>query len=634
MTDYVMDIETNGLLDQLDRVHCMVIKNRETGEVFQYTPDTVEQGVRLLDSLTPDDRVCGHNVIAFDFPALQKVYSWFEPKFTAVDTLVLTRVLWPQISDFDADPKENRFSKPEPKRKGSHSLEAWGQRIGTFKMDYSGGWDEFTTEMLEYNVVDVEVTDRLWTVIQSEQLDERASEIEHRVADICARQERYGFPFDEKSASKLACDLLVDLHKTERELQDTFTPWVVADGEVRQPPYPSEEKGWWGEYLEEEVQKIEKGEPVFYKKTGLPKMVTKKTFEGYPFQNISIVTFNPSSRHHIANRLTTKYGWRPTEFTPDGSAKVDETVLSKLPYPEAKLLTHYLLLQKRLGLLQGKDRDKGWLNVVKSGRVHGSIVTNGAVTGRGTHRVIANIPRVETTYGKELRALFTASKGRVMVGVDMSGIEFRCLAHYIGKYDDGAWGRKVAESDIHTVNQKAAGLETRSQAKTFLYATLYGGGPAKIGSIVRPNASLSAQREAGVKLKKKFIDNTPGFGNVLAQVEGVATKYGYIPGLDGRKLHVRKAHAALNVLLQSTASILSKKWMMEVDDMIKQRGWSGKVQQLIWYHDEIQFDVDPDIAEEFASECVRCITTAGEYFNIRVPLAGEAKIGKNWAECH
>ena len=634
MTDYVMDIETNGLLDELDKVHCMVIKNRNTGDVFRYTPDTIEQGVKLLNSLTVDDRVCGHNVIGFDFPALKKVYSWFNPRFTTVDTLILSRVLWPQISDLDADPRERKFQKPEPKRIGSHSLEAWGQRIGSFKMDYDGGWDSFSNEMLEYNVVDVEVTDRLWTVIQSEGLDERASEIEHRVAEICSEQERYGFPFDEKSAYKLACDLQVELHRTERELQDAFTPWVVPDGDERVPPYASEERGWWGETTELHTQKMEDGKPAFYKKTGEPKMTVKKTFIGYPFQNITIVKFNPSSRHHIAGRLTSRYGWRPTEFGSDGSPKVDEDVLSRLPYPEAKLLVRYLLLQKRMGLLQGKDGRKGWLNAVKNGRIHGSVITNGAVTGRGTHRVIANIPRVTTEYGKELRALFTASEGRVIVGVDMSGIEFRCLAHYIGKYDGGEWGRMVVESDIHTVNQRAAGLATRDQAKTFLYATLYGGGPAKIGSIVLPKASPAAQRRAGLELKRRFIENTPGFGNVLAQVESCANKYGYVPGIDGRKLHVRKAHAALNVLLQSTASILSKRWMVEVDDMLLRRGWTDRVQQLIWMHDELQFDVDPDIAQEFANECVLCIEKAGQYFNFRVPLAGEAKIGRNWAECH
>lgn len=632
MTDYVMDIETNGLLDQLDRVHCMVIKNCETGKILRYTPETVEDGVSLLNGLVPTDRVAGHNVIGFDFPALRKVYPWFEPTFEQVDTLVLSRVLWPQISDLDADPEDKTFPH-KTTRPGSYSLEAFGQRIGDHKMDYDGGWENFSDEMLEYNVVDVEVTDRLWTVIQSQKLDPRAGELEHRVAEICAQQERYGFPFNEKAAASLACDLTVEQHKIEQELQDTFRPWVVPDGDIKVPPYASDDKGWWGEEIFEEVQKVVKGEPQFYK-DGRPKTTQKRTFEGYPHQPIRVVTFNPSSRHHIADRLKKLRGWRPKEFTADGSAKVDETVLSSLPYPEAKLLNRYLLIQKRMGLLQGKSKRSGWLNVVKDGRVHGSIVTNGAVTGRGTHKVIANIPRVNTPYGKEMRSLFTASRGRKVVGVDMSGLELRCLAHYLAKYDGGAYGDVVCNGDVHTRNQHAAGLDTRDQAKTFIYATLYGGGPVKVGSIVKPEASEQTQRKIGAALKKKFIDATPGFGELLTHVEAVAAEHGFIPGLDGRKLPVRKVHAALNVLLQSCGSILAKRWMVEVDEVIRTRFGRDKVQQLIWYHDECQWDVDPSIADDFAAAAVECIQKAGEFFNFRVPLTGEAKVGNNWAETH
>lgn len=113
-----------------------------------------------------------------------------------------------------------------------------------------------------------------------------------------------------------------------------------------------------------------------------------------------------------------------------------------------------------------------------------------------------------------------------------------------------------------------------------------------------------------------------------------AAERGYLIGLDGRRLHIRSAHAALNTLLQSAGALICKQWMVEVDREIAARGWRPKVQQAAWIHDEIQYDCDPLIAEEFGKVVVDCIAKAGEYFNINCPLTGEFKYGANWAETH
>lgn len=593
----VFDLESNGFLEDASLIHCLVIKDIDTGTIHKFTPSEVEHGARLL---MQGDQICGHNVINFDIPLLEKFFPWFRiERSRVVDTLVLSRLIYSNLSDLDFEGKA--FQKVEGANIGAHKLEAWGQRLGYHKMHFDQ-WERYTPEMLEYNVVDVEVTERLWTLLQAQNVDPRASELEHQVAFICAQQGRHGFSFDEEKARQLAAHLQGDLARLEEELQDTFKPFYLPAGEV------------------------------------IPKRTTNGTkqpgtWTGATYTKIKLTVFNPGSRHHIANRLKTLRGWEPKAFTQSGQAEINETVLERLSWPEAKLLNQYFLVQKRLGMLLGADHDKGWLNVVRQGRVHGDIITNGAVTGRGTHKIIANIPRVTTPYGKELRSLFKASPGLVQVGVDMSGIELRLFAHFLAKWDNGAYGKIVCEGDVHTANQGAAGLPTRDAAKTFIYAFLYGGGAAKLGSIVDPGATEEVQRRIGGRLKKLFTKKTPGLENVIAQVQRVAGQ-GSLKGLDGRRLHIRKVHAALNTLLQSAAALLSKRWMVEVDLEIDRRGWRNKSQQLIWYHDELQFEIEPELAAEFGPMVVNCIQTAGNYFDIRVPLDGAWKAGNNWGDCH
>jgi DNA polymerase I-like protein with 3'-5' exonuclease and polymerase domains len=207
------------------------------------------------------------------------------------------------------------------------------------------------------------------------------------------------------------------------------------------------------------------------------------------------------------------------------------------------------------------------------------------------------------------------------------------LAHYLSRWDQGAYGRVVCEGDVHTVNQEAAGLESRSLAKTFIYAFLYGAGDWKIGHTVDPLRQDLEKKHVGKQLKDRFTKRTPGLEQLLKAVKDAA-KRGYLVGLDGRHLHIRSDHAALNTLLQSAGALICKRWMVEIDLELTRRNWHDKVQQLLWVHDELQFQCDPELAEAFGAVAVECITRAGDYFDIRVPLSGEFKVGSNWAECH
>ena len=582
----VFDLEANGLLNDASLIHCLVFKDIDTQEIQKFEPSQVVHG---LDILMSADEIIGHNIIGYDLALISKLYPWFAPCGRVVDTLVLSRLLFADLGDLD----RSTGASVDAKLTGSHSLKAWGQRLKFPKDEYLGGWEHYSSEMLEYNARDVEVTEKLHTLlIESKAYTETASVLEHSVAHIVAKQERAGFTFDVDLAHKLTATLMKRRSELETELQATFRHWTI-DTEFT-PKVNNTKRGY---------------------------------VKGVPTIKSTTIVFNPNSRQHIANRLTAIHGWVPKEFTPDGQAKVDEAILGKLKWPEAKVLTEYLMVQKRLGMLaEGKN---AWLKHVRQGRIHGEIITNGAVTGRATHRNpnVAQTPSVGAPYGTECRSLFTSSRGRKLVGIDVSGLELRMLGHFMARYDHGKYGKEVVDGDVHTANQQAAGLDTRNQAKTFIYAFLYGAGPEKIGSIVGKG------KEAGAKLKARFLERTPALAKLITDV-GRAASRGYLLGLDGRRLNIRSKHAALNTLLQSAGALICKQWMVEVDLMLTQMQWHHKVQQVAWVHDECQFDCDPDIADQFGKLAVECIAKAGHFFSINLPLTGEYKVGNNWAETH
>jgi DNA polymerase I-like protein with 3'-5' exonuclease and polymerase domains len=597
MSVYVGDIETDGLLDTLTKVHCLVLQDVDTEQVYSYGPNEIQEGLERMKTAT---KLIFHNGIKFDFPALEKVYPDFHvDRDRVIDTLVCTRLIWTDLSDTDSG--RIAAGKLEPRNRGSHSLAVWGKRLGVLKGDFgqSTDWAEWSPEMQKYCEQDVAVTLKLWAAISAKEYSDTAIDLEHKVAWIVAEQERHGFLFDVAKAEKLLMHLQQDRAKIEADLQTIFDPWYSAV-EVKTP-----------------------------KKTVNYKSLDRHSvWEDAPYTVIKQNVFNPNSRMHIANRLTKKYGWEPKDFTPDGKPKVDETVLDSLPYPEAQAIAKSLMIQKRIGQLgEGKN---AWLNLVSDdSRIHGSVNTNGAVTGRMTHNYpnVAQTPSVGKPYGKECRELFMVPEGKKLVGVDVSGLELRMLGHFLHKFDEGAYGHEVVNGDIHTVNQKAAGLPSRNQAKTFIYGFLYGAGAAKIGSIVGKGP------KEGQKLKHKFLEQTPALAQLINAVTR-ASKRGYLKGLDGRLLHIRSSHAALNTLLQSAGALVCKQWAVEMDKVLVKRNLKHKCQVVANIHDEHQYECDEDVAELVGELSIQAIKKAGQHFNIKVELDGEAKVGNNWYETH
>ena len=459
-----------------------------------------------------------------------------------------------------------------PQLEGGHSLRMWGQRLGDFKdefTDFDGG---LTQEMIKYCRQDVHVTTLLYEKLDKELQGYAYSvDLEHRVAYIMKKQEDNGFKLNEKDAISLLAQLKDRMSDITDHLQNIFPPIV-------------EER--WSE------------------KTG--KQLKDR-----------VTVFNVGSRKQIAERLQAR-GVKFTKTTEKGTIIVDEGTLKAIDLPEAQLIAEYLMIQKRVGLLDS------WIDNVKDdGRVHGRVITNGAVTGRMTHQKpnMGQVPSVNSEYGPECRGLWTVDDGNVLCGTDLSGIELRCLAHYM---QDDEWTEELLNGDIHQKNADAAGI-TRPQAKTLIYATLYGAGPAKIGSIVGGGA-----REGSAVLQN-FYRNTPALSRLMEKVKKVAVK-GYVPGLDGRRILVRSEHAALNSLLQGCGAIIAKQWCIEAHKEFKRQRLS--VQQVAFVHDEIQIEAQRPHAETVASIMVASARKAGEVLGFRCPVDAEAKIGNNWFDTH
>jgi|21_taG_2_1085346.scaffolds.fasta_scaffold00816_16 DNA polymerase I-like protein with 3'-5' exonuclease and polymerase domains len=461
-----------------------------------------------------------------------------------------------------------------PDREGGHSLAVWGMHLGFPKGDHSE-WDVLSDEMIEYCKRDVDVTEKLHNALmvqmQMREFSQQCVDLEHSIAFICKDQEDNGFEFDRDGAVKLYEELTTRMHRIENDLQQVFPP-----------------------IIEERISE----------KTG--KKLTDK-----------VTVFNVGSRQQIAERLKSKGAvWK--ELTPSGKPKVDEkTLKEQIQIPEAKIILRYLMCQKRASQVDS------WIKAVtEKGRIHGRVRPIGAVTGRMAHSSpnMAQVPAVRAEYGKQCRELFTVPKDRVLVGADASGLELRMLAHYM---DDADYTHEILTGDIHTANQKAAGLATRDQAKTFIYAFLYGAGDAKIGSVV---GSTSV---AGRALKKTFLENTPALAELREKV-AKDCESGFLDGLDGRKIRVRSAHAALNTLLQGAGAIVMKQAIIILYDLLARVDFKLVAQ----VHDEWQIECRPEDADFIGKSCVNSMVFAGEVLQLNCPLDGEYRVGNSWADTH
>ena len=596
MTRYIWDLETNGLLEEVTTIHCAVLKHIDTGKVYDFKPYELDSAFTLLAGA---DLLVGQNSIKFDNAVLEKLHPRLRLTPNQHDTMVMSRLIFPDIKTGDFKRHRSNPEKYPSRLIGSHSLEAWGYRLSKHKGDYKGGWDQWSPEMHEYMVQDAEVTFALYQHLLAQQPSPQSMELEHRTAWLCAKIERNGFPFDVEKAAELYATLSNEREGIRREMESLFPNW-----QTRLPDF-------------------------------VPKRDNKSMgyVAGVPVERWKEHTFSPSSRAHIEYNLKAKYGWEPQAFTDTGEAKVDDDVLSALPYPEAKSLARHFVVEKRIGqLAEGKQ---AWLKLERGGKIHASYNTNGAVTGRATHSHpnISQVPRVSSPFGRECRALFTVPKGWVLMGADQSGLELRCLASDLAHFDKGDYATVVTQGDVHTTNQRAAGLATRDQAKTFIYAFLYGAGVVKIAQIAKVSAAK------GRALIDRFLARTPGLGKLISAVKAAAAR-GYIKGLDGRKMPIRNDHAALNTRLQNSGAIICKQWICDFEDACQaqglKHGWDGDYAILSWSHDEIQVAVRDLLGRRLQIHDIAIDTgrKAGRPYAFKCPLDVSVTWGTNWSETH
>ena len=583
----IFDIECDGFLSEATKIHSIVIKDIDTGQIFSYHGDTIGKGLYMLSGA---NLLVGHNILKFDLEVIKKLHPEYIIDGEVFDTLLVSRLIWTNRKELDF-----RLKDLPLKLAGRHSLESWGYRLGLRKGEFAkeNDFSEWSQKMQDYCELDVEVNFKLFQLMQKQNYSKQAIQLEHEFARCIIQQEAHGFHFDVASAKKLYTSLAKRRLELEKSLVSTFPNW----------------QKYVGTFIPKRDNKTQG-----YKK-------------GVPIKRYKEISFNPNSRDHISDRLMNK-GWKPELYTPDGKPKVDESVLSTLPYPEAKILAEHFLVQKRIGQLA--EGANAWLKLELNGKIYGQVITNGANTGRCTHQRpnVAQTPSSAVPYGKECRSLFTVPDGFSLVGADASGLELRCLAHYIGAFDEGHFTKQLLHGDIHTYNQKQIGLSTRDLAKRVIYGCIYGIGDTRLGSVVGKNT------QEGKRIKQKLFEGLPALKQLRDNVIISVRNKKYLLGLDKRKLIPRSEHSSLNLLIQSCGALILKRATVILHNKLKEKNYNDDVQMVAHIHDELQLQCKSSIADAVGKIARQSIIDAGVYFNLRCPLDAAYKIGNNWAETH
>lgn len=618
----ILDIETNGLLDVVSVVHSIVVMDVHTQEIRSFADQpgypSIADGIKLLERAKS---ITGHNIIKYDLPVLQKLHGLKKHYSQVYDTLVIARTAYPDLMPFDCTTELPKSIW------GRHSLKAWGHRIGELKGEFGGeeeSWETWSEEMQRYCEQDVKVTYALMKWLQNEDIPKLALEIEHTLAHYLHSQEQGGFPFNKEKAEELAAHLEKEESRLLKELQGFFGLSIKR-----------------GDYV---IPKANRG------RIGDKKSTLFTVAKGCSYCKMEVMEYTggPDQTKAALKRL---YNWEPNIIKKrkrvGGEMQAvreeegtDEATLSKLDFPCIPTLIAYNNVKKIKGMLT--NGTNAWLRLQNpnTGNIHGIVNQNATITHRATHvrPNVSQVPSGKRPYGKECRELFYAPEGWTIIGTDASGLELRMLAHYMAVYDQGAYGKVILEGDIHSENQKAAGLPTRNHAKSFIYGFLYGAGAAKIGSIIAPTADDRTQAIAGQDIKNKFLASLPALSQVIEDCVTEATEKGYVISIDGRKTYVKSAHKALNCLLQSSGSISVKLWMTlfykELLEKFGEPGWGGVWTPLSWSHDDALVAVKNEYVEQIQSIILSNITKAGELLNLNIRLDGESKTGTNWYEVH
>lgn len=717
------DVEANGLLykqgkiPEADKLWCIGVKDIDTGEKFYWGidlgPDSLEHGLRFLSEVSLS---LFHNGTTFDYPFLEKMSPGWQRPEKAWDTLVLAKLVWPAETLVDRDFKLIRMGKMPAHLLKRHSLEAWGYRTGTHKVEYNGGFHAWRPAMAVYLMTgDLDGPEAIWTRAERNlgwgpnapadalKWPELTVEVEHGVARIVFEQQEWGIRFDMEKARKLSAELLNEQHRINKELVRTFGRWWAPQCEdVEEGIRPARAyKRAMTEFPDIEQRR-------FSEKTGKE----LKPYVGPPLEEFSpdaphvpvvLTTFNPGSRDHLGQRLQDVFGWKPKAFGRDGKPTVDESTLSEIPdavmpAETRKLILDYFVVAKTIGMLS--KGSKAWMHLAgqhgqiygTESRLHGKMDTLGAVTRRGTHSDpnLSQVPSVQKEkviqpdgskievalhglagrYGYECKELMVADEGWEITDVDCSSLELIDLGHYLYRYDEGKFSARVCDPDRdpHQEHADLAGGMLRADAKTTIYLLIYGGSAYKLSLAIDvgedeipkllsyrglPMLLRALEKRFDADFVRKLDDRQvakiakarqiimslesgiEGLKTLIEDVKKAAEK-GWLKAIDGSKIHVRKAHAALNALLQSAGAITCKLWMYLVHKKMAERGYvKGKDwAQVLWVHDALTFTHKPGLGPVIREVCEEAVQEAGVILNLRGKYRTSGNTGTNWAEVH
>jgi DNA polymerase I-like protein with 3'-5' exonuclease and polymerase domains len=621
----VFDIEADNLLPGLTEIFCICTEDVDSGEAHAFHDDpliprngTVYQGIEYLKKA---DELIGHNIIGYDLKALQRLYpsNQWEQVFL-YDTLAVVGLLFPGDELKIRDIPNNRIPG---KLKGRRSLEAWGYRLDSPKLEILS-FRSFSEEMLSYCKQDVSLNHKLYKFLIKKDVPEKALHIELEFFKHIQDQIELGVHVDEEALDRLIKVLTIAQAEAADALAKYFTPIQVPD------------------ILESlEAFNLRKRESKH------PSRLKRKTIQKAAYR-----VFNPASRIQIANRLQADYGWvpDPKQQTPSGRPRVDEAVLKELPYECIPALVQYLLISKRLG--QTSVGKASWLNMIsKTGKLHGYVNHQGTVTSRCSHSKpnLGQVPRVGNPFGEECRAVFIPKPGWLLTGCDAKGLELRMLGHFTVPFDGGAFRDMVLLGDPHTANMKALSLTDRNLAKTWFYAWLYGAQDGKLSSILGCTSKEAAETRRSFEekisglsklktsLEKGLIEGGMAYYNIKwGKRNLVLNKNAQLRGLDGRRIPCRSPHSLLNAYNQSAGAVLVK---VATNIFHKKMAFAGCFKRhdynmVLHVHDEFQLEHPPEGTPLICASAEQAFREAGQFLNLQCPMAGDAKTGANWSETH
>ena len=518
------DIETDGLLRGLTKIHCIVARDIDSDQEYRWDNGDIKKGLQFL--LTADE-LWGHNIVGYDYQAIREIYPKWVYTGLTYDTLILSRLFFTDLLDRDF---RSRPANMPANLYGRHSLEAWGHRLGIHKSEFgkslAGDWSTYSPEMLEYCAQDVVVSVAVARMFEPKlETYKGCIDTEHKIADVMAWQEEKGFPFDIAKAHQLESKLRTELDALSDQMRSTF---LHVDGGIFTPKRNNGPQGYVAD---------------------APMCKLKE--------------FNPTSRHHIAWAFETFRGWTAKERTASGTPKIDDAVLREIGTDESLKFARILELQKHLGQLsEGKN---AWLKQERDGRIHHSCILN-TNTGRMAH-LRPNLAQVPSD--SDYRVLFYPGENRKQVGSDASGLELRCLGHYLSPFDGGAFASTVVNGDIHSELAEIYGTDRKS-GKGVTYCLIYGGGNQKLG--LTAGATKSGAARKGAEIRKRIMEGLPGFADLSSAIAKRA-EGDVLKGLDGRPIRLQgKRHAALNYLLQSAGAVICKLWVIRTHELLQEAG--------------------------------------------------------------